>query len=70
MSSSLFGKRIESSCEYCMNGHKNAFGTILCKYKGVVEPYFSCKKFEYTPLKREPKIMPDLPQFSENDFKL
>lgn len=66
----LFGRRIESACEYCTFGHKNALGTILCKYKGVVEPYYSCKKFEYSPLKREPKVMPDLPKFTEDDFKL
>lgn len=67
---SLFGKRIDPACEYCTFGHKNALGTILCKYRGVVEPYFYCKKYEYAPLKRIPRVMPDLPEFDEDTFKL
>lgn len=68
--SNLFGNRIEPACEYCLNGRLSANGTILCKYKGIVEPYFNCKKFIYAPLKREPKVAPKMPIYTEDDFKL
>lgn len=68
--SNLFGKRIEPACEYCSNGHISANDTILCKYKGIVEPYYSCKKFSYAPLKREPKVAPAMRTYCEDEFKL
>ena len=44
----LFGKKIEPNCIYCQHG-KAAPGEqmILCIKKGVVSPYYSCKKFLY-----------------------
>ena len=44
--------------------------TILCPKRGVVVPYYSCRKFFYSPLKRVPKRLPALPSYSEEEFKL
>lgn len=67
----LFGGRIEPACEYCELGQSNTSGSmILCENKGVVAPYFSCRKFVYTPLKRIPKKPMPLPEYDLDDFKL
>ena len=55
MASKLFGKNIEPACAYCAHGfwasdHK----MILCEKKGVVAPFYHCRKFVYAPLKRVP----------------
>lgn len=68
----LFGNNIEPACEYCEKGSAVGKGQmILCSHKGVVAPYFHCRKFTYTPLKRVPaKPTPPLPEYSPDDFKL
>ena len=67
----LFGKKIEPNGIYCQHG-KAAPGEqmVLCIKKGVVSPYYSCKKFLYDPLKREPRPRPPKPRFSPEDFSL
>lgn len=44
--------------------------TMLCPRKGVVAKAFSCRKFKYDPLKKEPRRAPALPVFDEDDFRL
>ena len=71
MSNKLFGNNIEPACEYCVNGKRSDNGMILCVKVGVVNPFFSCKKFDYDPLRRKPKKMNhSLPQYSPEDFKI
>lgn len=68
---SFFGDKISPACVYCELGHTASDKKmILCKKKGVVSPYYSCKKFVYAPLKRIPKRLPKLPSFSDEDFSL
>ncbi len=67
----LFGSRIQPACEYCKHGEPSSDGQmILCRNKGIVAPYFTCRKFSYDPLKRVPKRVHQLPQFSPEDFSL
>lgn len=42
---------------------------ILCKRKGVVSPYYCCRKFSYDPLMRIPRRQV-LPELDPRDFTL
>ncbi len=64
----LFGNNITPKCEYCSFSAKNNDGILVCQYGTAVDT--TCKKYEYDPLKREPKSAPSLPKFSADDFKL
>lgn len=67
----LFKGNIEPSCEYCENSRISANGeTVFCKKKGAVEIHPNCKYFVYSPLKRIPKRMAPLKQYSKKDFML
>lgn len=67
----LFGNNIAPACEYCEFGSKRSDkAMILCDKKGIVSPYYSCNKYSYNPVKRNPKRRPDLPDFSKEDFTL
>ena len=59
-------------CEYCKIGKLTADGNnVLCPKKGVMDKFYSCKKFRYDPLKRVPDTKtPDVFQFSSEDFSL
>jgi len=63
----MFNKKMEPACAYCSYGNKSMDGkTILCLKKGAVSPEYSCRKFKYDPLKREPKRLLILPDTEEN----
>lgn len=69
--STLFDSKISPCCEYCEFGKiNNDIRMIFCEKKGIVSPYFNCKKFIYSPLKRIPKRLPKLPNFEKEDFIL
>lgn len=71
LKSGLFGRNIDPSCSYCENGSLSSDGSmILCSKKGIVSPYYSCRKFCYAPLKRIPKRPRPLPKYSEDEFSL
>ena len=60
----LFGKNIEKDCSYCR--YNSGKDDIICKnYTGDI-----CKQYEYDPLKRTPKSLPPLKQYSTDDFSL
>lgn len=67
--SKFFNNKISPACEYCEYG-KNAgdYEMILCRLRGVVSPYYKCKKFKYSPIRRKPKNMPTLAAKSTEDF--
>ncbi|RGX54664.1 MULTISPECIES: hypothetical protein [Anaerotruncus] len=68
---SLFSKEIPPACEYCKYGFLTRDGkTVLCEKKGVSNPYDSCRKYQYAPLKRVPKRPNALPKFDKSDFSL
>lgn len=66
----LFGGSIEPSCAYCQhNSGKN--GEIICALQQTAQGE-ACKKYQYDPLQREPKVAPSLrtSQFRPEDFQL
>lgn len=51
-----YGAHIAPACAYCLHGSTAADPKmILCKRKGVVSPYYCCRKFSYDPLMRIPR---------------
>lgn len=53
----LFGKKKnndEKACMICQHS-KLKEGNYICKYKGEVDRFFSCKKYLYDITKRTPK---------------
>ncbi|MCL2538703.1 MAG: hypothetical protein FWE66_00030 [Oscillospiraceae bacterium] len=67
----LFGQNITPACEYCSLGKNTADGKmVLCSRAGVVSPYYRCKKFIYSPVRRKPKSHPRLPDMDPSDFTL
>lgn len=69
MKNKFFGSSIEPACQYCVHSAENG-GKLLCKNKKAVNPYDSCRKFEYSPLKRTPRAKPVLPDYNPDDFSL
>ena len=51
-----YGTKISPACAYCTN-------------RGVVSPYFACRKFRYDPLLRVPHRQ-ELPHYDPKDFSL
>ena len=67
----IFSRDITPACQYCVLGKKTVDGTmVLCTKSGVVSPYYRCRKFRYSPIRREPKSMPKLPDMDPSDFLL
>lgn len=67
----LFDPNISPACEYCVLGKDTSDGTmVLCAYVGVVSPYYRCKKFQYSPVRRKPKPLPKLPEMNPSEFTL
>ena len=65
----LFGNNISPDCEYCRYYAKNSSGDPMCS-KGSANFVTPCFRYAYDPLKREPKVMPEIPEFTADDFKL
>lgn len=71
MASPLFNKDITPACAYCEFGKEASDGTMVeCGKKGLVSPYFRCKKFKYTPVRRVPRRGQKLPRVRPEDFVL
>ena len=68
----LFGKKdISASCSYCVHGRiAPNKESILCKKAGLVDVDYSCKKFKYDPLKRQPQRPRPIIKYEEDDFSL
>ena len=71
MAKSLFNKKLQPSCEYCIFGERLEYANeIVCKKRGVTDKRDYCRSYKYDPLKRSPQQ----PKISENynpeDFKL
>ena len=67
----LFQKDIEPRCAYCARG-KALGGRIACVKKGIVDPAFHCRGFQYDPLKRVPprQVKADFSHLKDEDFVL
>lgn len=67
----LFGKTVEPACQYCEHGLLTKDSNmVLCKKKGSMQPYASCRNYQYAPLKRMPKRAAPLPTYDKKDFEL
>lgn len=68
---SMFNEEISPACQYCERGTESSdYKMILCVNEGMVSPYFKCKKFVYSPIKRAPKRDPALPNYDPSEFML
>lgn len=66
----LYGSKIAPACAYCAHGSPAADGKmVLCRRKGVVSPYYACRRFDYDPLLRVPQRR-SLPHMDAKDFTL
>ncbi len=71
MKTPLFSKLISPACEYCAHGHDTKNGDMVqCTVKGVVSPYYRCKRFVYNPIRRKPHKSEALPKANPEDFAL
>lgn len=71
MPASLFNKNITPACAYCEFGKESQDGAMVeCSKKGLVSPYFRCKKFKYSPVRRVPRRGQKLPKVNPEDFTL
>ena len=56
-------------CLFCENAnHLKDTDDVICRLKGVVSQDFSCRKFVYDPLKREPVLRPALLEIDKDDL--
>ena len=68
---SLFDKEISPACEYCAYGKRtDDYDMIMCPRKGIVSPFFRCRRFTYNPIRREPKRDDSHMGFKPEDFSL
>ena len=52
----------DNICVYCRLGTVLMSGdAVLCKKRGLVKPTGTCRRFDFDPLKRKVKPMPQLP---------
>ena len=66
-----YGSNIAPACSYCAFGSPAPDGKmVLCTRRGVVSPYYSCRRFQYAPLKRRPRGVRLLPKYRPEDFEL
>lgn len=71
MSKRLLGNNIDPKCAYCKFGTLSSDGAhVLCEKKGILDTDYSCKKYCYDPLKREPKKTSLNLDFQQSDFEL
>jgi len=64
-------KDYDPSCELCRHGKLSPDGkSVLCCVRGVMRRTSLCKKYEYDPIKRQPKCAPALPEFDPEQFLL
>ena len=68
----MFGGSIEPSCSYCQH-NSGKQGEVVCALRQAPSPEGgACKKYQYDPLQREPRVAPSLraSQFRPEDFQL
>ncbi len=60
-----------TACRFCEKAALLDGGNqILCKYCGIVQGDYKCKRFSYDPLKRIPRAPLRPPRLSEEDLLL
>ncbi len=68
---SLFSDSGEKRCERCLfSAFDSNSDTLLCEKKGLVPRGSSCFRFRYDPLKRAPRVTPDIPKPAAEELTL
>lgn len=71
MKRKLYGNTITAACRLCAHGKLTVDDqVVLCMLKGVTDPGYHCRKFDYDPLRRIPFRQPSLQTFTDADFRL
>lgn len=71
MDKRLFDNSVSKTCTNCKFGILSDDGeSILCKKKGVMELYDYCRRYQYDPTKRRPKLPMPTVEYNAEDFKL
>lgn len=68
----LFEAKIDPRCAYCQRCAQLDEETMICLKKGPVPRGFSCRSFQYDPLKRVPAraAEPDFSKLTDEEFVL
>ena len=68
----IIGKKdLTHECAVCKYGWPLPDGSaVLCEKSGIRNNDSCCKKFKYDPLKRVPRRVPAMMEFSQEDFEL
>lgn len=68
----LFRKDIDPRCVYCQKGSPINDSEIACVKYGIVPVEYSCRSFQYDPLKRIPPrpLSLDTSRLRKEDFSL
>lgn len=69
---SLFQRKIEPRCAYCIHSRPLSPEQIVCPKKGVMDAGSHCAAFKYDPLRRTPPrpAKADFSKLTEKDFAL
>jgi len=62
-----------NKCALCNYGKDvETLSAVMCKYKGLVQPEYSCRRFQLDYLRLNPKRRkpPDFEGFTEEDFSI
>ena len=69
---SLFQRKIEPRCAYCIHSRPLSQEQVACPKKGVMDVGSHCAAFKYDPLRRTPPrpTKADFSQLTAEDFAL
>lgn len=72
MALKLFKGNIDPQCAYCEFAEiAEGSSVVVCKkIGGVMQLHSKCKKYRYDPLKRQPKTVSLMSDYSKEDFQL
>ena len=67
----MFSNEITKCCALCEKATKlQDVNTVLCRKRGVVSSEYCCAKFSYDPLKRVPRRITVMTDYSPEDFSI
>lgn len=68
---SLFNKKLQRSCEWCIHSKKSEFSDeILCRKHGVTNKRDYCRNYKYDVLKRTPNKLKCDKSYTVEDFEI
>jgi hypothetical protein len=72
MALKLFKGNIDPQCAYCEFAEINQGSNVaVCrKVGGIMQLHSKCKKYKYDPLKRQPKTVSLMGDYSKEDFEI